>query len=409
MGLARIAWRNLWRHKRRTLITAAGMGLAMGFVLGIACMQDGMFNTMADVMIRQKSGHVQLSHPDWPSQQLMYDTLPQKTVSTVQDTAGAVGAVGRLFAYGLAASEDSSLGARYVGLEPKAERKVRPFEDNITKGRWLGTAAAGEVVIGAEMARELDLDIGGELVFLGQAADGSMANELLTVVGMFSTGINQMDRSGAYLHLTDMQRILALDEQVHQVLVVGEDFERADGLALAVRGQVDDMDGVLVRTWKDADPTTAQMMGMRDVGLFIMLAIVFSVAGLSVLNTMLMTVFERSRELGVLRAIGMSRFSMMMLVVLESLMLAAVATSVGLALGAFLDFLVIEYGIAYETAEGEGLSWQGITFPPVIKGAFSLRPVVITVLFLNVVAVLAALWPAYRVARVEPVEAMRKS
>ncbi len=151
------------------------------------------------------------------------------------------------------------------------------------------------------------------------------------------------------------------------------------------------------------------MMGMRDVGLFIMLAIVFSVAGLSVLNTMLMTVFERSRELGVLRAIGMSRLSMMTLVVLESLMLAAVATSVGLALGAFLDFLLIEYGLPYETAEGEGLSWQGITFPPVIKGAFNLRPVVITVLFLNVVAVLAALWPAYRVARVEPVEAMRKS
>ena len=409
MGLARIAWRNLWRHKRRTLITAAGMGLAMGFVLGIACMQDGMFNTMADVMIRQKSGHVQLSHPDWPSQQLMYDTLPQTTLSAVQSTAGAVGAVGRLFAYGLAASEDGSLGARYVGLEPQAERKIRPFEDNITTGRWLGTEAAGEVVIGAEMARELDLDLGGELVFLGQAADGSMANELLTVVGMFSTGINQMDRSGAYLHLTDMQRILALDEQVHQVLVLGEDFEQADDLALAVRGQVDGMDDVLVRTWKDADPTTAQMMGMRDVGLFIMLAIVFSVAGLSVLNTMLMTVFERSRELGVLRAIGMSRLSMMLLVVLESLMLAAVATSVGLALGAFLDFLLIEYGLPYETAEGEGLSWQGITFPPVIKGAFSLRPVVITVLFLNVVAVLAALWPAYRVARVEPVEAMRKS
>ena len=258
MGLARIAWRNLWRHKRRTIITAAGMGLAMGFVLGIACMQDGMFNTMADVMIRQKSGHVQLSHPDWPSQQLMYDTLPQTTLSTVQNTAGAVGAVGRLFAYGLAASEDGSLGARYVGLEPHAERKIRPFEDNITEGRWLGTAAAGEVVVGAEMARELDLDLGGELVFLGQAADGSMANELLTVVGMFSTGINQMDRSGAYLHLTDMQRILALDEQVHQVLVLGQDFEQADDLALAVRGQVDGMDEVLVRTWKDADPTTVR-------------------------------------------------------------------------------------------------------------------------------------------------------
>ena len=257
-------------------------------------------------------------------------------------------------------------------------------------------------------------------MFLGQAADGSTANDLLTVTGIFSTGLNQMDRSGAYMHLSDMQELLVLEGQVHQGLVVGADFEEAGTLAAAAREAlgVSESDGegaaadgggsagIAVWSWQESDPTTAQMMGMRDVGLYIMLFIVFSVAGLSVLNTMLMTVFERTRELGVLRALGMSRLAMMMLVVLESLMLALVATGLGLLLGGVFDFLLIEYGFPYETAEGKGLSWQGVTFPPVIHGQFELRPFWITVAFLNSVAVLAALWPALRVARLKPVQAM---
>jgi ABC-type antimicrobial peptide transport system permease subunit len=189
-------------------------------------------------------------------------------------------------------------------------------------------------------------------------------------------------------------------------LIVGEGLSSAGPLASALREIFSGEESVGVWTWQEADPTTAQMMAMRDVGLFIMLFIVFSVAGLSVLNTMLMTVFERTRELGVLRALGMSRLAMMSLVVLEALLLALVATGLGLLIGGIFDYLLIEYGFPYETSEGKGLSWQGITFPPAIYGAFSLRPLLITVAFLNGVAVLAAVWPAIRVARLKPVEAM---
>jgi len=412
----------------------------MGLVLGIACLQDGMFSMMADVMIRQSAGHVQVAHPDWPSRQLLYDTVPESTVQAVQKIPNVEGAAARLFTYGLAVSEpkqpeaptaattpddtdtetSNSVGARYVGVDPTSDRAIRDFGQNIVAGEWLTQPGQGEVVVGAGMARELEVDLGGEIMFLGQAADGSTANELLTVIGIFSTGLNQMDRSGAYMHLSDLQELLVLDGQVHQVLVVGADFEEAGSLAAAARealgvsesgGDIAASDGggsagIAVWSWQESDPTTAQMMGMRDVGLYIMLFIVFSVAGLSVLNTMLMTVFERTRELGVLRALGMSRLAMMMLVVLESLMLALVATGLGLLLGGVFDFLLIEYGFPYETAEGKGLSWQGVTFPPVIHGQFELRPFWITVAFLNSVAVLAALWPALRVARLKPVEAM---
>ena len=410
MLLVRIAWRNLWRYKRRTLITASGMAVAMSLVLAIACMQDGMFEMMNDVLVRQTLGHAQVVHPKWPTSQLMHDTVDADIVSKATALPEVTGASGRMFVYALAASETTSVGARFIGIDPKADRIITDYDQQIVagKGRFLGEGAAGEVVIGADLAKELGLETGEELLFLGQAADGGMATELLEIVGIFRSGLDQLDRSGAYVHLSTLQTLLALEGQVHQIMLVGEHLSGSTALRDAVRGELGESEAIEVRDWQDADPNLAKMMGMKDVGLYIMLFIMFSVAGLGVLSTMLMSVFERTRELGVLRSIGMSRLRMMTMVILESIMLTAVASALGLLLGGFLDWLLIEYGFPYATPDGKGVSFMGVTFPPRFYGVITLKPIVITLVFMNAVAFLAALWPALRVARLRPVEAMRE-
>ncbi len=406
MVLARIAWRNLWRHKRRTLITAVGMAMAMGLVISMSGLQDGMFDMMADVMVRQQLGHAQVNHPEWPGRQAMYDTVPADLVDAIQALPESTGASGRMFAFGLAASETKAGGARYVGIDPVDDLVITDLSQQLVAGAFIGPDATGDVVIGDAMARELDLAPGDELLFLGQAADGSMANELLNIVGTYSTGVDQMDKSGAYLHVADLQRILALDDQVHQILVVGEHMDLSAPLAAAVQA-VANGDDVQVRSWEEADPQMAQMMGMRDASLFIMLFIIFSVAGLAVLNTNLMSVFERTRELGVLRAIGLTRTKMMALIILESIFLTTVAVAGGLALGGFLDWLLVEYGFPYETSDGKGFSWGGVTFPTRFYGSVRPFPFVVTTVFVYFVAVVAAIWPAGRAALLRPVRAMR--
>lgn len=408
MTLLRIAWRNLWRHKRRTLITASGMAIAMGLVISMSAVQDGMFDMMADVMIRQQLGHAQVNHPEWPGKQSMYDTVPDSLVGAIQGLPEVTGASGRMFSFGLAASETKAGGARYVGIVPADDLAITDLSQNLVRGEFLSNEPSGQVVIGEAMAKELSIEPGEELVFLGQAADGSMANELLTIVGTYSTGVDQMDKTGAYLHVGDLQRILALEGQVHQILVVGEHMDRSAEIAAAVSSVVQAAENPQVRAWEEADPAMAQMMGMRDASLFIMLFIIFSVAGLAVLNTNLMTVFERTRELGVLRAIGMSRSKMMALVILESILLTAVATVFGLSLGGFLDWLLVEYGFPYETADGKGFSWQGITFPTRFYGTVRPFPFVVTTAFVFFVAIAAAIWPAIRAALLRPVQAMRE-
>jgi ABC-type lipoprotein release transport system permease subunit len=407
MTLVRIAWRNLWRHRRRTLITASGMAIAMGLVISMSAMQDGMFDMMADIMVRQQLGHAQVNHPDWPGREQMYDTVSSDLVERIQELPETTGASGRMFTFGLAASDTTSLGARYVGIDPVADLAITDRSQSLVRGAYLSPAPAGEVVIGEAMAKELELDIGGELIFLGQAADGSTANELLKVVGTYSTGVDQMDKTGAYMHVGDLQRILALEGQVHQILVVGENLNKSAEVAAAVSTFSNET--TQVRSWEEADPAMAQMMGMRDVSLFMMLFIIFSVAGLAVLNTNLMTVFERTRELGVLRAIGMSRGKMMALVILESILLTAVATVLGLALAGFLDYLLVTVGFPYETADGKGFSWQGVTFPTRFYGAVRPFPFIVTTVFVFIVSIVAAIWPAARAALLRPVQAMRES
>lgn len=432
MFLFTVAWRNLWRHRRRSLITAAAMGVGMALVLFVIALTDGMYAQMFDVMVTQNLGHVQVHHPDYPERHRLYDTVDVAgdAVAKMEATAGVTHLTTRVFGFALAGSEEKSSGARLVGVLPDREQQVTHADQRVVAGRFLGVEPAREVVIGDEMAEDLDLEVGGELVVIGQSTYGAVASDLFTIVGLHHTGATAMDRSGVYLHQADLQAFLELPDQVHEIVVITEDAFAAEPVSLALQaalggqepppgegaaptpvgaadGDAEAAASPLVRTWQEADPQAAQLIGMQDASKFIMMGVVFSVAGLGVLNTMLMAVFERTRELGVLRALGLTPGQLLRLVLIESVLLTAVAGIFGLLLGGVLDYWVITEGLDFSTGDGKGLVYQGITLDPRIKGQFNLDGVVLTVAVMFSISVLAAVWPAVRAARLRPVDAMR--
>ena len=426
MFLFTVAWRNLWRHRRRSLITAAAMGVGMALVLFVIALTDGMYSQMFDVMVTQNLGHVQVHHPDYPERRRMYDTVDVAgdAVAKMESTPGVTQLTTRVFGFALAGSEDKSAGARLVGVLPDREQGVTHADQRVVAGRFLGSAPAREVVIGDEMAEELDLEVGGELVVIGQSTYGAVASDLFTIVGLHHTGSTAMDRSGVYLHQADLQAFLELPDQVHEIVVITEDAFAAEPVSAALAATLaedappsadaEGADGAedagaqpLVRTWQEADPQAAQLIGMQDASKFIMMGVVFSVAGLGVLNTMLMAVFERTRELGVMRALGLTPGQLLRLVLIESVLLTAVAGLFGLALGGVLDYWVITEGLDFSAGDGKGLVYQGITLDPRIKGEFNLDGVLLTIAVMFSISVLSAVWPAVRAARLRPVDAMR--
>ena len=303
-----VAWRNLWRHRRRSLITAFAMAIGVALCMSMIAWTDGMFEEVFRVMVEEQLGHVQVHHPDYPRTGLVFDTLHDRDalLASIDALDGTAAASPRLDGFALIGGLLHGAGGRLVGVDPTRHRQVTAVPERVFEGRYLADAPAREIVLGRGLAREIGVGLGDEVVAVTQAADGSTGNELFTVVGLFRTGDAAMDRSGAFVHLADAEELLALPDQAHGITVLTRDpgavGDYAAALAAAAAG-----DGVAVQPWWEASPQTAQMMGMRDFTAWFLLGIVFAVAAFGIVNTMMMSVYERTAEMGVLRALGCRR------------------------------------------------------------------------------------------------------
>ncbi len=406
--LLTVAWRNLWRQRRRSLITASAMAIAVGLCMSVICLNDGSYGLMFDLMVEQQLGHVQVHNPEYPGKGQMYDTMTDAhdmldKIDAIDDVKSASA---RLKGYALVGGAKKSAGAMLVGVLPEREKAITNVSKFMKQGVYLDESPPGSIIVGITLAEDLQLEIGDELVAVTQAADGSMGNALYSVTGIYKTGSALMDKGGAFMHLADLQDLLALPDQVHQVTLLGHDSEKLEALSAEVTAAVGD--DKLVQTWKEASPQTAQLLSMQDIGAGVTLGIVFMVAGFGVINTMMMSVFERTREIGVLRAIGIRPRRMIAMVVIEALLLALLASAIGLTIGGLLDWWLIVYGLDFSADMPDGIEFSGIVFEPVIYGVFRLGPVLATLGSVVSVSMLASLLPAWRAARLNPVDAIRE-
>ncbi|MGI5861439.1 MAG: ABC transporter permease [Myxococcales bacterium] len=280
------------------------------------------------------------------------------------------------------------------------------LHEKLVDGEYLGEAPDKMILLGAGLARTLEAKVGDEIVVVTQAADGSMGNALFRVGGILKTGSVAADRSRALVHLRDLQELLVLDGRVHEVAVLAKALDGAAPLAAGAKRALDGR-GLLVRTWAQVNPEVAKMLELQSVSAWIILFFVFSVASLGVLNTMLMSVLERTKELGVLRALGLRPRQVVALVLCESLLLASVAAVGGTALGLLADGYLVIYGLDLTRFIGD-FSFGGIAFSPVLRGEVQIGRIGATLVGLFAVTLVASVWPALRAGRLQPVEAMRQ-
>ncbi len=403
-----VAWRNLWRQKRRSLITACAMAIGVALCMSTIAFTDGMYTDMFEVMVEQQLGHVQVHHPDYPAKGLVYDALPERQalLARIDAVDGTVAACPELNGFALLGGDSKSAGGQLVGIDPARDRQVTPLHGRVIEGSYLSDGAGGEIILGFKLAEEIEADLGEQVVAVTQATDGSVGNELFTVVGLYKTGDVMMDQNGGYIHIADAENLLALQDRAHGITVLTDHADHVDAYAQALGAELAG-DAVQVQTWWEASPQTAELMGMRDATVFIMLGIVFTVAAFGVINTMLMSVFERTRELGVLRALGLRPGKLVWLVVLESFFLAGLAAMIGLVLGGLLDWYLVVHGLDFSGSMPDGFSFEGIMLDPVMHGEVRPLGVIATVVAVFFVSVLASLWPAWRAARLQPVTAIR--
>ena len=400
-----MAWRNIWRNRRRTWLTATAMIFSNVLLVFMISLQFGSYDMMIDNTLKLFSGHVQVQAEGYQDNPKL-----RSSIAEVRSLAGALRAAlpaarvtPRASAFALASSEERSLGVEVVGVEPASEPGVSTIPGLVTEGRYLADGDTAAIVIGAALARNLKVGIGDELTLLGSGRDGSFAAGIATVTGIFDSGSSDLDRALAEVPLAWFQEIFAMRGHGNSIAIAVDELGEVDAARETAAAAVRDRGNLVVLDWNALHPGLRQAIQADLSSGWFMYGVLVILVGFSVLNTQLMSVLERTREFGVITALGVRPRRLASLVMQE----AALMALIGLALGLFLGWLVTLYfhakGFSYPGMEelAERFNLPGKMYPSMTVGSMTLGPAVVFLFCL-----LAALYPALRLFRLRPVEAM---
>ena len=415
--LVQLAWRNLWRNPRRTLIAMAAIALGYAMLLFVACLMAGLRWQMIENGTRLVLSQIQVHAPGYYPNRSVQKTLGGGKGTDVGALLAAIAADPRVYAaaprvygYGLAsASHGSSAGVALLGVVPDQEPKVTVLDTQVVIGSYLSRLAPKSVVMGDKIAGVIGVQVGSEIVLLAQAADGSMGNDLYTVRGIFHSGLDALDRGLVLMSLFSLQDLLHLEPgRIHEVGIKLYDITEATTVAAVLGGRLSKTLPVRVRSWPELAPDLAAYVQFNHGITFVLCFNFFLLAVIGIMNTMLMAVFARTRELGMLMALGMRPMQVVVLVMAEAVGLAGAGLILGGAIGAPLLWYLQEHGLDLGAATGEVVSVAGVVVGHLWYGRQDFSAYGEAAAGLAATALVSALYPAWRAAHLRPTEAIRK-
>jgi putative ABC transport system permease protein len=401
METIRISWRNLWRNKRRSLVTIAAMTFALLVMILYSGLGTGLVKSMMANILDLEMGDIQVFDKAYADDPSLFSAIENEKALLERLEAAGYRAAPRLLSAGLAAAGDTSAGVTLRGIDLVRDPSVGRIAGHVDKGRWLDPGDPGGVVIGRRLAQTLGVKPGAEIVVLSQAADGSMANDLYRVRGVLGNVSDATDRTGVFMTEEAFRELFVFPQGTHQIIV-----RKPDALTLeAARAEVRRMaPGLDVKTWRELLPTISSMLDSAVGMVYVMFLIIDIVVAIVILNAMLMAVFERIRELGILKAIGMSPGGVMRLIIVESLLQTALAAAAGSALAVPGMGYLARVGI--DTGRLSGISVHGMSWDPVLRAVPTAGAFVGPVIVLVVIVLIAVLYPAAKAALIRPVRAI---
>ena len=300
---------------------------------------------------------------------------------------------------GLVSVGDKTAGAQLIGMDPVREEAATGFSRKVDEGAFLSDIP-NEVLLGKGLARIVGARVGDGIVLLTQAADGSMANDVFNVVGIVDTGDATSDRMGLYLGLADAQKFLAIGGEVHEIAVIVDSLKRVPEITRSIRGVLDDP-GLEVVPWQVFARSFYEAMKADQKGMWIMLFIIILIVAVGVLNTVLMSVLERRREYGLLKAVGTRPAVIVRLVLLELLWIALISVALGSVLGLCANWIFSIHGVPIPST-----TYGGVAFNRMYT-EINARSLYIPAITIVSSAILVGFFPALKAARTEPARAMR--
>jgi putative ABC transport system permease protein len=404
----KMAWRNIWRNPRRTLLTVSAIAFACLLLVFMLSFQFGSYDAMINASVKIHTGHLQVQAKGYNEKQQMRQVVsdPASVEGILAQIRGVEAFTSRANAFSMISSNERTNGALVIGIDPEKEARVSTLKKLIRKGKYLAGTDTDRILVGRLLANNLKVDVGDELTVLGQGRDGSVAAAVFKVSGIFSSGIDDLDRSTVHVPLKYFQEIYSMDRAVHEVTSVCKDLGDLPAIKQAVISEINKLDtkpSLTALDWKELMPGLSQGILMDLVSGLIIYFILIMVVAFSILNTFLMAILERTREFGMLMAIGTTPGRLTRMVLTESILMTLIGIAAGIALGCAVTLYFQIHGIniagASEILQQYGIS--GRLYPKLSLLSASIGPGMVFVITL-----FAALYPALRIKRLRPVEAM---
>ena len=402
MKITKLSWRNLWRNPTRTNVTILAVSLCIAVLIIFQSMIVGLIEKAKFTTTNLVIGEVQVHAEGYLDDRSIYKSL--QNIEEIHSVAkeNNIGLVERSYGFGLISSGTKSAGTQFWGINPESELRHFDFANHIDKGNFLTNTSLKKIVLGRKLASSIAADIGTELVVFVQGADGSLGNELFYVAGILKNMADNVDRGAAMILREDFNILFSTNNLIHEIALNSKGRLESEEIQKLLSAKTI---GVDVETWQQLMPTIALMTEKMSVFMRTFFSLIFGIAAsLGVMNTMIMSTYDRMREFGIIRAIGTTPWRILKQMSLEAILLTTIASVIGVVVGLSVALYFQKYG--FDVSGGGNMSFGGVVMDPIWKASVSVGIVLLPVVLLMLVSIVASIYPASIAARIKPVEAI---
>jgi ABC-type lipoprotein release transport system permease subunit len=401
----RLAWRNIWRHRRRTVIIVLAMGLSLGMMMFYDGLMDGFNDAIAGNAVRVLGGNVQVHAEGYREKVDSNPLLPLANDAGVVKAAlshpDVIAAARRIQTGGLVSNREGAFPMTIIGIEPEAEAPVSLIAEHIVDGRYLESTDEDSILLGMGLADALAINVGDRITMVGSDITKQNRQRTMTVIGIYDIGIPSMEKGTSYISLTEAQSLFNLRGQSTEVQITLKRVGLESGVVAALAPA---LPGYEVESWEENYPELSNAVGRKSLVMDIFSVVIVMIAGIGILNLLLMAIYERTREIGLLGAMGLKPRQIAATFILEGALIGVVGVLAGVAIGLLTNLSLMQVGMDYS-------QFAGVTdYMALISGkiypTLGVSKLFWRALTILIIAALAALLPAMIASRREPSEAL---
>lgn len=400
-----LGWRNIWRNPRRTIVIMTAVIIGVWAMIFLGGLMRGISEQMVRNGITTLTGHIQVHHTGFRKDPVIENSINKPEV--VEDALSRILPqdarwTTRVRVDAIASNARHSGGITLVGIDPKREAGISFIGQVVTEGAYLKADDKYGIIIGEALAHKFNAKLGRKLVLMSQDTKGDIASRAFRITGIFRAEMEATEKQFVFVTITAAQKMLKLGNEISEASILLADYKETDVVADSLRGALSS-DSYDVQTWRELLPLVTAVLKIYDWFIYLWFLVIFIAMGFGIVNTILMAVFERIREFGLLKALGMKPWWIVKEVLAESFFLLILGMVAGNALGLLSVFALAGTGIDL-SALSEGLEFAGMS--RIIYPVIVIKDIVVANLVVLILGLVVSVYPAVKAARFTPVEAM---